>query len=265
MATPSKESSFACVRDWRISENDSPVALFHGAEGVLQKTTDISGLRRHGMLMSLAMTESNRKATIIACGMESGEVAFHDLSMLKGPVSLEQVKPGLIQLDRQEAVLSLDVSPSSSPAGVSASDSLVAIAGLAGNVDDLLELPEMERGRVAVIKATRRQDAKTFEPRLRTRLSSCKIGESGILAKPGAATCRFRPGDGRVFAVGGWDRRVRIYDRATPRPLALLRGHTESVRAIDWAPDAVHSGLLASGSSDGRVYIWRCFPSSVDR
>jgi len=75
-----------------------------------------------------------------------GEVAFHDLSMLKGPVSLEQTRPGLIQLDWQEAILSLDVSPSSSPAGASASDSLIAIAGLAGDANDLLKLPELESG-----------------------------------------------------------------------------------------------------------------------
>jgi len=71
MAMPSKESSFACVHDWRISENDSPVALFQGAKGVLQRSTDVAGLRHHGMLMSLAMTETDRNTAIIACGMES--------------------------------------------------------------------------------------------------------------------------------------------------------------------------------------------------
>ena len=78
--------------------------------------------------------------------------------------------------------------------------------------------------------------------------------------KPGVALCRFRPGDGRIFAVGGWDKRLRIFDRsaaAKSAPLAILRGHIQSVNAMDWAPDAAESGLLATGASDGRIYVWR--------
>jgi len=67
-----------------------------------------------------------------------------------------------------------------------------------------------------------------------------------------------------VFGVGGWDRRVRIYDRmGEATPLAILKGHEDSVTAFDWAPDSQRTGFLASGAGDGRIYIWRCFPSQT--
>ena len=290
IAMPSSEMTFATVRDWRVPPDHSPVALFHGVEGVsIGRSSSAGGtvdrLRKHGMLMSLAMTtETNSGKTVVACGMESGTVVFHDLAMMNEPVAFKKdIRPkSSIALSlAKEAVLSLDVSPSSSkkepvqrdPTSSNTSTSssrasLVAIAGLAGDANDLLDQPESERGRVALIKATLNQSGMWEPPRLRARLSTCNTSSpSGqsvcrTAGQPGVGQCRFRPGDGRIFAVGGWDKRVRIFDRAAaPRPLAILRGHTESVQAIDWSPDAAKSGLLASGSSDGWVYIWRCFPS----
>jgi WD40 repeat protein len=106
------------------------------------------------------------------------------------------------------------------------------------------------------------QDDGEFTAQLRTRLpTSDSISSVVHSIKPGVAICRFRP-DGRMFAIGGWDKRLRIYDRTVPdRQLAILRGHGDSVTATDWAADATESGLLATGSSDGQVHIWRCFPS----
>jgi len=302
IAMPSREMSFATVRDWRVPPDHSPVALFHGVEGVsIGSSSSVGGenddllpttlpatvdrLRKHGMLMSLAMTtEINSGKTVVACGMESGTVVFHDLAMMNEPVAFKKdirPKSSIAMSLAKEAVLSLDVSPSSSkkqpvqrdPTSSNTSTSssrasFVAIAGLAGDADDLVDLPESERGRVALVKATLNQNGMWEPPRLRARLSTCSMsapsgGSVGRTAgQPGVGQCRFRPGDGRIFAVGGWDKRVRIFDRAAaPRPLAILRGHTERVQAIDWSPDAAKSGLLASGSSDGWVNIWRCFPS----
>jgi WD40 repeat protein len=145
----------------------------------------------------------------------------------------------------------------------------VTIAGMAGSEEDLCELPESDRGRIAILKMSSRPDG-TFRMRLRSRISTAANVSSRTdrdipieprrNGKPGIGQCRFRS-DGRIFAVGGWDKRVRIYDRRTSEPLALLRGHLDSVNAIDWSFDAVHSGLLATGSTDGRVHVWQCFPS----
>ena len=41
-------------------------------------------------------------------------------------------------------------------------------------------------------------------------------------------------------------------DRSQATPLALLKGHTESVSALDWA----NNSLLASGEKDGIMHVW---------
>jgi WD40 repeat protein len=256
---PVQEHSFAMVRDWRIPPTDHPVAYFHGASGVhisSHPATFLESTRKQGMLMSLAMIESDGTSTI-ACGMESGIVAFHDLAMLSGCRSF--IHPCNLSLG-SDPVLSVDLA-SSTAKKRPAKCSILAIAGLAGNAEDLNELAQEDRGRISVIKATMRDDGK-FTAQLRTRLpTSDSISSVVHSIKAGVAICRFRP-DGRMFAIGGWDKRLRIYDRTVPdRQLAILRGHGDSVNATDWAPDATESGLLATGSSDGQVHIWRCFPS----
>ena len=170
--------------------------------------------------------------------------------------------------------------------------SVIAIAGLAGNAADLLSRPKSEQGTVAVLKASfpsheaasdlqlQSQHA-SFRGRIRARVNTCQLepskddddksdddGEEHLEhinrnAKPGVNTCRFRP-DGRVFAVGGWDRRVRIYSRTNAKLVRILKGiHLNSVTAVDWVrgdEDLIRAGVLAAGSQDGTISIWRAFP-----
>eukprot|EP00525_Craspedostauros_australis_P002053 CAMPEP_0198124112 /NCGR_PEP_ID=MMETSP1442-20131203/39162_1 /TAXON_ID= /ORGANISM="Craspedostauros australis, Strain CCMP3328" /LENGTH=432 /DNA_ID=CAMNT_0043783443 /DNA_START=1 /DNA_END=1296 /DNA_ORIENTATION=+ len=80
----------------------------------------------------------------------------------------------------------------------------------------------------------------------------------------GSSICRFR---GRLFAVGGWDHRVRIFNCANRGLLmALLKDPTaitpastasQSVTALDWSPDARETGLLATASTNANdILIW---------
>eukprot|EP00957_Ditylum_brightwellii_P138437 10551884-Ditylum_brightwellii.AAC.1 len=96
---------------------------------------------------------------------------------------------------------------------------------------------------------------------IRNKVSTCEIGQESAGGKPGVSTARFRP-DGRMFAIGGWDKRLRIYGRAQGNLLAILKGHEDSVNAVDWAEDSNVSGVLATGSGDGRILLWRVFPHS---
>ena len=325
MVTPFQDLSMACVRDWRVSPRGTPVALFHAVQGIVTPSSFLASsttsnstnvrdqLRRHGMLMSLAMTtaatpdytyDTNHAAstpsTVIACGMESGIVTFHDLAMLRSPLRVETTTvttttPGnSILLDSEAPILSVDVSWSRNMTHSMEGSSLVAVAGLASSSsagEGSSVADPRQQGRVAVIKVrqkfvlhdnnndlgsdnrdhqTSNAAIVTWEPRLRTRLplSSTTANHQRhpdkSHRKRGAAVCRFRP-DGRVVAVGGWDHRVHLYDRASRAngdnsgqgKLAILRGHTESVRALDWAPDADTSGLLATGSGDGWVHVWQ--------
>src|SRR5204863_5086126 len=59
--------------------------------------------------------------------------------------------------------------------------------------------------------------------------------------------------DGRLIASAGWDNTVRIWDAASHRQVALLRGHTGQVHAVAFSPDG---RLLASVAYDQTVRLW---------
>ena len=148
----------------------------------------------------------------------------------------------------------------------SISTSLVAVGGCAGDADEMSELPEKDQGTVSTIKVKLVDDSSAeddtscsfMKASIRAKTRTCSVDSGG---KVGVSICRFRP-DGRVFAVGGWDHRLRIFGRSSSKPLAILRGHEESVTAMDWSDNAAVSGLLATGANDGRVCIYRVLPHS---
>lgn len=180
-----------------------------------------------GMLICLAMRDS-----IVACGMEDGTVCFHDVRKLDGE------SPCNVKLS-SSFIVGLDLTPS-------VAGSMVAIAGMAGNAQDLQDLPESEQGTVAVVKCTLEP---TLSAKLRSRVGTCSLTSGG---KPGVDVGRFRP-DGRLFAIGGWDMRVRLLDRSSStKSLGVLKGHSGTVTALDWA----NNSLLASGDSMGTIQIW---------
>ena len=210
----------------------------------------------HGMVTSLAIASTEPGRSVLACGMESGTVVFHDFlsgRVVKGECSLTK-----------DPILALDLVPSASTGASESKDlSVVAVAGMAGDSLEVAEMPEPEQGRIALIKAGI-DDFMAEEPqwtiRTRARLSTCRVDNQASCGKPGVAVCRFRPTDGRLIAVGGWDNRVRVFERTKGAPLAILRGHIGSVNSLDWAHDAVDSGLLATaGSEDSTISFWKCF------
>lgn len=85
-------------------------------------------------------------------------------------------------------------------------------------------------------------DAATGRPvrRLLKRASSLA---SGLAASP----------DSRRFASTHGDQSIRIWDVATGRLLAILRGHRSRIRAVAWSPD---SSSLHSSDLEGTVIAW---------
>ena len=233
LALPSRNDSTATVVDVR---DQNPVCVIPATS--------------HGMLTSLAMSITHGTGRpILACGMESGSIFFHDFSagrLVKADYKLSK-----------DPILAMDLAPSFGFNGASL-PAAVVIAGMAGDAAEELELPNTDRGRVALLKVTLNEYL-SWDVRLRARVSTCRVDEKSA-GKPGVSICKFRPGDGRLWAVGGWDYRVRLFDRSRGNPLAILRGHKSSIGALDWAPDADSSGLLASsGTADRQIFVWQCF------
>jgi WD40 repeat protein len=59
--------------------------------------------------------------------------------------------------------------------------------------------------------------------------------------------------DGQTLATSGEDGTVRLWDLATGKRRAILRGHTDNVVGVAFSPD---SKLLATASWDGSVRLW---------
>ncbi|CAG5133687.1 unnamed protein product [Candidula unifasciata] len=76
-------------------------------------------------------------------------------------------------------------------------------------------------------------------------------GPSVSVTNPGISDIAVR-GDGRIFATGGWDHRVRVFSVRKCSPLAVLMYHTSSVHCVCFAPD----DTLATGSKDGYIALW---------
>jgi WD40 repeat protein len=60
--------------------------------------------------------------------------------------------------------------------------------------------------------------------------------------------------DGRTLASGSYDRTVKLWEAATRKELATLRGHTGPVRSVAFAPDG--RTLASGGGGFSVVKLW---------
>lgn len=225
--------------------------------------TDVAKIKieGHGMLTSLAFCTTTCTSDcvgrpILACGMESGTVTFVDLSYCS------KLSSGATFSLGKDPLLTLDMMPSLTSSGTS---SVIVAAGMAGDSEEVSKLDSAEAGRASLFKMTFDHDLSkpkwTFKER--ARLTTCRVDREQFCGKPGVSICRFRD-DGRLLALGGWDYRVRLFERSKGNAMAILKGSESSISCLDWSPDGSKSGLLASASeSDNFISIWHCFPKDM--
>lgn len=273
IALPTQQQSVAIIRDLRCDPTSNPAYRIDTGSMVHSRIN-------YGMLTSLGLClQEKSQQLVLGCGMEDGSALFYDLRSKGSPWLLDHSTEEIgclpdeissmmchIKLGK-DPVLSLDLSGSCSKGA--GTPSLVAVAGCAGDADEMSELPEADQGTVSTIKVKLANDmsnvdgqmkpsAANMKASIRTKTRTCSIDSGG---KVGVSVCRFRP-DGRIFAVGGWDRRLRLFDRVSSKPLAILHGHEDTVTAVDWARNASSTGMLATGAGDGRICIYRVFPNT---
>lgn len=285
VALPTEYHSIAIVRDLRCNPQSHPAfRVSVQDEDSNRRYNNFGRNNKYGMLMSLALSlQYDTHRLVMGCGMEDGSVLFYDLGACGKGRSPWQVNcadeenPCYNQhnIDASDAinyvcttklgkepVLSLDLATSyvdKMKQATQSSMSLVAVAGCAGDADEISDLPNEEQGTVTTLKVSlvNGDDCTKMKSTIRKRTQTCSISSGG---KVGVSIARFRP-DGRVFAVGGWDKRLRIFGRTSSKPLAILHGgHSDSVVAMDWAEDSPASGLLATGAGDGNICVYRVLP-----
>ena len=274
IALPSFEPSFVAIRDLRISPTALPVAYFDGSrtdsfKGSITKGKRMGGGiggRGHGMLSSVAMCIGTTGQPVVSCGMESGTMFVHELvSTTSSPPERTKTRSRLDDAVTtrcftslcNDPILGLDMVPSGSSRG----GGVLCAVGLAGDAADLRD--SNSGGTVALIKASPSSSSSSlllgsgsdsvldeWKARIRGRVGTCSLDSGG---KPGVSVVRFRDG-GRVFAIGGWDKRVRLFDRTHQDQLMILKGHEEAVKDLDWCPGV--DGLLVSCAGDGRINVW---------
>jgi len=76
----------------------------------------------------------------------------------------------------------------------------------------------------------------------------------GAKTRHGASEVVLREWDENIFAVAGWDNRVRIFDWKRLRPLAILKYHEDSVYSLGFSPrpigaQSIHGSIVPASAS----------------
>lgn len=77
-----------------------------------------------------------------------------------------------------------------------------------------------------------------------------------LTVKKGVNDIRIRSDD-KLVVSAGWDYRVKVYALKKPRPLAVLKFHTDAVTSIDFNPTI--SNTFATASQDTRIALWSLY------
>ena len=80
-----------------------------------------------------------------------------------------------------------------------------------------------------------------------------------VLTNAGLNSIALRP-DGKVYATGGWDRRIRVFSAKSHKKLCVLQLHDGSLNCVTFTVGQP-SGLLVAASSDALISLWNIYSS----
>lgn len=188
---------------------------------------------KSGLVMAVHVWKATTDNLSLLIAFESGHISCHSLQVASSEWTLDwRIKP------HTEAVLAIAISPDYQTAITAAADGLVKRIDLSS--DD------------ATI------------PVIGSNADSERILATSSSLNTAIAALDVR-GDGRIFAGGGWDGKVRIWKAdpksasgfSTLKALAVLKYHRDSVYAVAFAPfkDTSKHYIITSGK-EGRIVLW---------
>ena len=126
-------------------------------------------------------------------------------------------------------------------------------------------LPRAKR-RLAVQKAESTIPLRThvkFRKAVKEKLAGFELQGSQIAGERPVSITRFSP-NGEMIAAGNWAGGIKLLEVPTLEVKKTLRGHTDRVGGIAWAPNATLPGCtvssaslnIASSGAEGKVHLW---------
>lgn len=102
-----------------------------------------------------------------------------------------------------------------------------------------------------------------FRKQIKERLQGFELQGSQTAGERPVSMTRFAP-NGEIIAAGNWGGGIKLLDVPNLEEKRTLRGHTDRIGGIAWAPGATLPGTtvspdsvnLASGGAEGNIHLW---------
>lgn len=126
-----------------------------------------------------------------------------------------------------------------------------SICTMAEHMKEVYEVAITARSATSILSCSGDGTWKLWDLRSPQRSVMTQVGHQGQII----LSIDFNKHEPNLFATGGVDRTVRIWDARRPsQPLASLPGHDQACRRVRWSPH--NRTMLATGGYDMRVCIW---------